>query len=105
MLVRLAFSIGYAIAFLWGVNGIASGAITFGTMTAFLQLVGQVQRPLMDMARLLPGFITATASSKRLMELEKKRRQRMFLPLNWQEVSVLKLIIFLLPIQIVLILF
>lgn len=72
VLVRLAFSIGYAIAFLWGVNGIASGAITFGTMTAFLQLVGQVQRPLMDMARLVPGFITATASSKRLMELEKE---------------------------------
>lgn len=72
VLVRLAFSTGYVVAFLWGVHGIASGVITFGTMTAFLQLVGQVQRPLMDMARLVPGFITATASSKRLMELEKE---------------------------------
>ena len=72
VLVRLAFSTGYVVAFLWGVHGIALGVITFGTMTAFLQLVGQVQRPLMDMARLVPGFITATASAKRLMELEKE---------------------------------
>ena len=42
----LGFMGGYAAAFLWGVLGIRSGAVTYGMMTAFLQLVGQVQRPI-----------------------------------------------------------
>ncbi|MBQ2452055.1 MAG: ABC transporter ATP-binding protein, partial [Bacteroidales bacterium] len=41
----LCFSGSYALAFLWGVNGLASGAVTYGLMTAFLQLVNQLQRP------------------------------------------------------------
>ena len=45
------FMSGYAAAFLWGVFGIRSGAVTFGMMTAFLQLVGQVQRPIADLSR------------------------------------------------------
>ena len=48
--LRLGFSAGYAAAFLWGVFGIKSGAVTYGMMTAFLQLVGQVQRPIADMS-------------------------------------------------------
>ena len=50
-MVQLAFSGGYSIAFLWGVHGIYTGTVTFGMMTAFLQLVGQIQRPLMEMGR------------------------------------------------------
>lgn len=45
MLVALAFSGGYLTAFLWGAVHLSAGCITFGTMTAFLQLVGKVQRP------------------------------------------------------------
>ena len=61
---------GYAAAFLWGVLGIRSGAVTFGMMTAFLQLVGQVQRPIAELARQVPAFIHATTSVERLMELQ-----------------------------------
>lgn len=39
-IVQLGFSAGYVTAFSWGVTGIAAGTITFGTMAAFLQLVG-----------------------------------------------------------------
>lgn len=39
-------------------------------MTAFLQLVGKVQRPLLDMARLVPAFIKAMTAVDRLLELE-----------------------------------
>lgn len=61
---------GYAAAFLWGVLGIRSGAVTFGMMTAFLQLVGQVQRPVAELARQIPAFIHASTSVERLMELQ-----------------------------------
>lgn len=73
--VALAFSGGHAVAFLWGVWGISAGTVTYGMMTAFLQLVGQIQRPLVDMSSQLPAVIHATASIDRLMELEALPRE------------------------------
>ena len=69
-MVSAAFSLGYIAAFLWGVYGISKGSITFGVMTAFLQLVGQVQRPLVSLSRQIPSFVYSTTSIDRLMELE-----------------------------------
>ena len=69
-MVSAAFSFGYIAAFLWGVYGIARGSLTFGVMTAFLQLVGQVQRPVVNLARQIPSFIYSTTSIDRLMEME-----------------------------------
>ena len=66
----LGFMGGYAAAFLWGVLGIRSGAVTYGMMTAFLQLVGQIQRPIAELARQVPAFIHASTSVERLMELQ-----------------------------------
>ncbi len=65
----LGFLSGYAAAFLWGVYGIRGGTVTFGMMTAFLQLVGQVQRPIAELARHVPAFIHALTSVERLEEL------------------------------------
>ena len=69
-LVSATFSFGYIAAFLWGVYGISKGTITFGVMTAFLQLVGQVQRPLVNLTRQIPSFVYSTTSIDRLMEME-----------------------------------
>ena len=69
-MVSAAFSFGYIAAFLWGVYGISRGNITFGIMTAFLQLVGQIQRPVVNLTRQIPSFVYATASIDRLSELE-----------------------------------
>ena len=68
--MMLGFMGGYAAAFLWGVLGIRSGAVTYGMMTAFLQLVGQVQRPIAELARQIPAFIHAATSVERLMDLQ-----------------------------------
>ena len=68
--MNLGFMGGYAAAFLWGVYGIKSGSVTFGMMTAFLQLVGQVQRPIAGLGRQIPAFIKAVTSVERLLELE-----------------------------------
>ena len=68
--ISLAFAAGYATAFLWGVNGLLAGAVTFGTMTAFLQLVGQIQRPVLELSSYIPSAIHAAASADCLMEIE-----------------------------------
>ena len=68
-MVQTGFSAGYAAAFLWGVFGIRSGVATFGMMTAFLQLVGQIQRPIMNLSRQLPALINSLTSAERLSEI------------------------------------
>ena len=69
-LIAVCFSMGYLIAFVWGGMQLRSGAITFGVMTSFLQLVGQIQRPIIDIIGIIPSFIHSTASIDRLDELE-----------------------------------
>ncbi len=65
----LGFTAGYALAFLWGANGLRDGSVTYGMMVAFLQLVGQVQRPVAEITRHVPAFIRALTSEDRLQEL------------------------------------
>ncbi len=65
-----AFGLGYLLAFVWGGLQLRSGAITFGIMTSFLQLVGQIQHPVMQLLNLVPQVIHSTASIDRLHELE-----------------------------------
>lgn len=69
-LMFAGFQAGHAAAFLWGVFGIIDGTVTYGMMTAFLQLVGQVQRPISEFGRQIPAIITALTSIERLMELQ-----------------------------------
>ena len=68
--MHFGFIAGYAAAFLWGVLGIKDGSVTYGMMTAFLQLVGQVQRPVADLSRHVPAFIHALVSVERIMDLQ-----------------------------------
>ncbi|MBR2064870.1 MAG: ABC transporter ATP-binding protein [Bacteroidales bacterium] len=73
--MSLALQAGHVMAFLWGVTGISHGTVTYGMMTAFLQLVGQIQRPLVEMGSQLPLIIHATSSIDRLIELEALPRE------------------------------
>ena len=67
--MQAGFSMGYASAFLWGVFGIRAGSVTFGMMTSFLQLVGQIQRPMMNLSRQFPYLVNSLTSVERLEEL------------------------------------
>ena len=69
-LIQLGFAAGYITAFMWGVVGLKEGVITFGVMTAYLQLVGLIQRPTMDLSRYLPGIVSSLTAAERLYELE-----------------------------------
>lgn len=68
--VQAGFAIGYTTVFLWSIEGILNGSITFGIMTAFLQLVAQVQRPVTVLSHHAPSLLQSVTSMERLVELD-----------------------------------
>jgi len=64
------FGLGYLLAFIWGGLQLRAGAISFGVMTSFLQLVGQIQQPILTLLNTFTQLIHASASINRLKELE-----------------------------------
>lgn len=69
-MLGIAFGFGYLAAFIWGGLGLYHGTITFGVMTSFLQLVGQIQQPILSLLNMTPQVIHSTASIDRLEELQ-----------------------------------
>ena len=63
------FGLGYLLAFVWGGISLRNGTITFGVMTSFLQLVGMIQHPILQLLNMVPTVIHCTASIDRLEEL------------------------------------
>lgn len=68
--VMAGFEAGYLAAFLWGINGLKNGTVTFGLMTAYLQLAGQIQRPIAELARQIPALVQSLTALARLGDLE-----------------------------------
>lgn len=68
--VGFAFEFAYLLALVLGANGLMTGTMTYGTLTAILQLVGQVQQPFTNLSGLLPRYYSMIASAERLIELE-----------------------------------
>ncbi|MGV8963227.1 MAG: ABC transporter ATP-binding protein [Candidatus Saccharimonadaceae bacterium] len=69
LMMGITFNGGYITAFLWSVYGLASKTVTFGMVTAYLQLVNRIQRPLFDLIRLLPSIVSAKTAIERLIYL------------------------------------
>ena len=79
---RIRFSnicnIGFAAAmdgmYLFGVGycgyGILSGTVSYGTLTAIIQLISQIQTPFANISGYLPKYYAMLASAERLMEIE-----------------------------------
>ena len=74
--VNLGFAAGYLVTFAWGVFELQRGAITYGVLLAFIQLVGQIQGPLRSLSSYVPTFINAATACERLMELEQMPADR-----------------------------
>ena len=70
LLISTGFMVGYYTAFVWSAYGIMIGTVTYGMMTALLQLVGQVQNPILNLSALFPAIVRATTAGERLQELE-----------------------------------
>ena len=75
LLLAFTFSYGYFGAFVYGAIQLKEGLITFGVMTAFLQLVGQIQSPIMTLLGMIPQLIHATASVDRLVDIERLEQE------------------------------
>lgn len=69
-ILNAGFSVGYLIAFLWAALRMSDQTLSFGGMTAFLQLVNRIQGPARDLTRLAPVFVGVFTAAERLMELE-----------------------------------
>ncbi|MDP4152621.1 MAG: ABC transporter ATP-binding protein [Bacillota bacterium] len=64
------FSMAYLFALVWSSLGMIVKTISFGTLTAILQLVGQVQTPFANLSGMLPMVYNVLASAERMMEIE-----------------------------------
>jgi ABC-type multidrug transport system fused ATPase/permease subunit len=60
----------FFIVFAWGAYNLSKGTITYGTMSALMQLFGNIQYPFMGLASSIPKIISTMASVERIMELE-----------------------------------
>ena len=67
--LRLSMQGGYMFGFIWCGLGILEGRITYGTLTAVIQLIGQIQAPFSSIGSVFPKYASMLASAERLMEL------------------------------------
>lgn len=86
-----AFSFGYLFAFILGAIKLSQNNITYGTMTAFLSLVSQVQRPIVSLANIIPKIISILASSGRIIEINTLEKEESSINLNLKGVVGLKI--------------
>lgn len=67
--LRLVMQGGYMFGFVWCGYGLLTHTITYGDLTAILQLVGQIQSPFMSIGGIFPKYASMLASAERLIEL------------------------------------
>lgn len=70
LILNVGFAAGYLVAFLWAAIRLSQHTLTFGGMTAFLQLVNKIQGPARNLTKLVPAFVSVLTAAERLMELE-----------------------------------
>lgn len=67
--IRTIFRGSWLFSMLWGCVNIATDSISYGTLTAILQLVNQIQSPFASMSGLLSKFYATLSSGERLEEI------------------------------------
>ena len=68
--LSFVFSAGSLYALIWSSYRLYLGTITFGTLTAILQLVNQIQSPFAGLSGVVPQYYSILASSERVIEIE-----------------------------------
>ncbi len=64
-----SFQLGYVVALVYSAGQLSSGVISYGTMTMFIQLVSQIQAPVVGLSKLLPRVVAIAASAARVIEI------------------------------------
>jgi len=65
----MSYGAGF-LALSWCAFRLLNGQMSFGSLTAVIQLVNQLQAPFVNLSGVLPKYVAMTASAERLMELE-----------------------------------
>lgn len=81
-ILNFGFAAGYLVAFLWAAVRLADHTLTFGGMTAFLQLVNRIQSPARNLTKLVPAFVSVFTAVERLMELEENPLEEQGTPIE-----------------------
>ncbi|MBE6720430.1 MAG: ABC transporter ATP-binding protein [Ruminococcaceae bacterium] len=68
--INLVFNIGFVFAVAFGAYRIIFTGLSYGDVTAMIQLVSQIQSPFASLSSVLPRYFTLLASAERLMELD-----------------------------------
>ena len=84
-MLSAGFGGGYLVTFLWGVNRLHEGEITYGMMIAFIQLVGQIQGPFRELTRYIPILVNSITACDRLMELQETPMESVGEPVRLEE--------------------
>jgi len=69
-LYNLIFSAGYLFALVYGAIKLLQGSLEYGTLTAILQLVNNVQVPFASLSNVVPKYYATLSSAERLIEIE-----------------------------------
>lgn len=83
-ILNLGFATGYIFTFGWGVLCLNEGTITYGSLIAFVQLVGQIQSPVRILTRFIPIFINTFTASERLMEVHSLEAEPQHVPIKME---------------------
>ncbi|MBQ9530881.1 MAG: ABC transporter ATP-binding protein [Eubacterium sp.] len=67
--ISFVFSLGYVFALGFGAYRLMHG-ISYGTVTAMLQLVNQIQSPFAALSGVMPKYFSLVASAERLIEID-----------------------------------
>jgi len=90
-LINFVINTGFMVTFAWGVYKLQAGAITFGTLSAFLQLVSRIQGPVLTLMSFVPLFIRFRASLSRLNEILMAEKEEEVEPEYLKEINQLEL--------------
>lgn len=68
--LNTVFSVGTVFAVAFGAWRLLTGGMTYGDVTAMIQLVNQVQSPFASLSGVMPQYFSMIASAERLMEID-----------------------------------
>ena len=67
----MIFSLGSLYALVWSSYRLYTKSISFGTLTAIIQLVNQIQTPFANLSGVVPQYYSIIASAERIIEIDK----------------------------------
>lgn len=80
----MALNVAYIIGLVWCGLGMIQGTVTYGTLLAVWQLVGQITGPALSVSGLIPQYYTMTASAERLQKLEDLEPEKIDPSTDWK---------------------